>query len=123
MMFPGAVVVCVAAVCSSWNSLCSWACRYVLGLPAAFGLFLWRHRVQVRSDQLLRERGEGDSTLTNAHIQVRRLGSDLGLYGAWVLSVAVVDACVHTGKCSCASDTGRSTRTTGPSSCFGRRSC
>ena len=74
MMFPGAVVVCAAAVCSSWNSLCSWACRYVLGLPAAFGLFLWRHRVQVRSDQLLRERWEGDSTLTNAHIQVRRLG-------------------------------------------------
>jgi hypothetical protein len=44
--------------------------RYVLGLPAAFGVFLWRHRVEIRSDQLLRERGEGDSALTNAHIQV-----------------------------------------------------
>lgn len=49
-----------------------YACvRYVLGLPAAFSLFLWRKRVEVRSDQLLRERGEGDSALTNAHVQVR----------------------------------------------------
>jgi hypothetical protein len=76
------VRVAVAAVCSRWYifASCLWqlyrgragcARRYVLGLPAAFGLFLWRHRVHVRSDQLLRERGEGDSALTNAHIQVR----------------------------------------------------
>jgi hypothetical protein len=43
---------------------------FVLGLPTAFAVFLWRNRVQVRSDQLLRERGEGDSALTNAHIKV-----------------------------------------------------
>ena len=44
----------------------------MLGVPAAFGAFLYSHRVEVVSDQLLRERGEGDSALTNAHIQLRR---------------------------------------------------
>jgi hypothetical protein len=43
---------------------------YILGLPLALGAFLWRNRVAVRSDQLLRECGEGDSVLTNAHIKV-----------------------------------------------------
>jgi hypothetical protein len=33
---------------------------YVLGVPAAFAAFLAARRVQVRSDQLLRQRGEGD---------------------------------------------------------------
>ena len=56
--------------CASHAAAVICARRYVLGLPAIFGLFLWRHRVEVRSDQLLRERGEGDSALTNAHIQV-----------------------------------------------------
>jgi hypothetical protein len=43
---------------------------FVLGVPAAFAVFLLRNRVAVRLDQRLRERGEGDSTLTNPHIQV-----------------------------------------------------
>jgi hypothetical protein len=46
-------------------------CRYVLGLPALLGVFLWRHKAAVRADQTLRERGEGDSPLTNANYQVR----------------------------------------------------
>jgi hypothetical protein len=46
---------------------------YILGLPAAFAGFLWRNRAAVRADQRLREKGEGDSALTNPHIQVRGL--------------------------------------------------
>ncbi len=41
-------------------------------------MFLWRNRVEVQSDQVMRERGEGDSALTNPHIQVR-----LGLLQSW----------------------------------------
>ena len=43
---------------------------FVLGLPSIFGVFLYRNRHAVRVDQSLRERGEGDSALTNPHIQV-----------------------------------------------------
>jgi hypothetical protein len=43
---------------------------YCLGAPVAMGLFLWRHRGQVAFDQRLREKGEGDSALTNPCIQV-----------------------------------------------------
>jgi hypothetical protein len=45
-------------------------CRYVIGLPVMFGAFLWRNRAAVCADQALRERGEGDSALTNANFQV-----------------------------------------------------
>jgi hypothetical protein len=55
---------------NGWVNLCGCVPRYVLGMPAIFALFLWRNRVEVRSDQLMRERGEGDSALTNPHIQV-----------------------------------------------------
>jgi hypothetical protein len=44
---------------------------YVFGLPATFVIFLWRNRRVIEVDQRLRERGEGDSALTNPHIQVR----------------------------------------------------
>ena len=44
---------------------------YVLGLPALLSTFLWKRREAVRVDQALRERGAGDSALTNPHIQVR----------------------------------------------------
>jgi hypothetical protein len=47
---------------------------YILGLPAAFAMFLWRNRVAIRVDQRLREKGEGDSMLTNAHIKVSGAG-------------------------------------------------
>jgi hypothetical protein len=43
---------------------------FVLGLPSIFGVFLYRNRHAVWVDQSLRERGEGDSALTNPHIQV-----------------------------------------------------
>lgn len=43
---------------------------YVLGLPVSLAVFLWRNRVALLSDQRLRERGEGDSALTNPHVKV-----------------------------------------------------
>jgi hypothetical protein len=46
---------------------------FVLGLPAAFAAFLWRNWVAVRADQTLRERGEGETALTNPHFQVSEL--------------------------------------------------
>jgi hypothetical protein len=52
---------------------------YVLGLPATFVIFLWRNRRVIEVDQRLRERGEGDSALTNPHIQVRVQHSAWGL--------------------------------------------
>ena len=78
--------------------------RYVLGLPCAYTLFLWRNREKVRQDQCLRERGEGDSALTNPHIQVLcrvnafrrslRLTCALmwmGFMGRWLLLMVGVD--------------------------------
>jgi hypothetical protein len=45
---------------------------YVLGLPAALAVFLKRSWGTVQRDQRLRERGEGDSALTNPHFLFRR---------------------------------------------------
>jgi hypothetical protein len=45
---------------------------YVLGLPAVLGTVLVRNWLKVTQDQRLRERGEGDSALTNPHFQFRR---------------------------------------------------
>ena len=45
---------------------------YGVGLPSAFGYFLWKHRSAIDSDQVLRERGEGETSLTNPNISVRR---------------------------------------------------
>jgi hypothetical protein len=45
---------------------------YVLGLPAALAVFLVRSWRKVQLDQRLRERGEGDSALTNPHFHFRR---------------------------------------------------
>jgi hypothetical protein len=45
---------------------------YVLGLPAALALILARNWLKVTQDQQLRERGEGDSSLTNPNFQFRR---------------------------------------------------
>ncbi len=45
---------------------------YVLGLPAALAVFLVRNWRKVQQDQRLRERGEGDSALTNPHFHFRR---------------------------------------------------
>lgn len=43
---------------------------FVVGLPLALAVFLWTKRVAVRVDQTLRERGEGETALTNPHYQV-----------------------------------------------------
>jgi hypothetical protein len=45
---------------------------YVLGLPAALATVLVLNWDKVRLDQQLRERGEGDSALTNPHFHFRR---------------------------------------------------
>jgi hypothetical protein len=45
---------------------------YVLGLPVVLGVILVRNWLKVTQDQRLRERGEGDSALTNPHFQFRR---------------------------------------------------
>ena len=45
---------------------------YGVGLPCLFGYFLWRHRVAIECDQRLRMRGEGETSLTNPYIVVRR---------------------------------------------------
>ncbi len=45
---------------------------YVLGLPAALGLILVRNWAKVTQDQRLRERGEGDSALTNPNFRFRQ---------------------------------------------------
>jgi hypothetical protein len=43
---------------------------FVAGLPVAFGVLLWRHGAAMRADQVLRERGEGDTALSNPNFQV-----------------------------------------------------
>jgi hypothetical protein len=45
---------------------------YVAGFPAVLAVFLAWNRTHVLSDQGLRERGEGDSVLTNPNISFRR---------------------------------------------------
>ncbi len=45
---------------------------YVVGLPAAITAFMSRTWRKVQQDQRLRERGEGDSPLTNPHFHFRR---------------------------------------------------
>jgi hypothetical protein len=45
---------------------------YVLGLPIALTAFMARTWRKVQQDQRLRERGEGDSQLTNPHFHFRR---------------------------------------------------
>ena len=42
------------------------------GLPLTFAYFLWRHRVAINADQLLRGRGEGETSMTNPNISIRR---------------------------------------------------
>ncbi len=44
---------------------------FALGVPAAIATFLVLNLGSVRDDQRLRETGEGDTALTNPHIQVR----------------------------------------------------
>ena len=44
---------------------------FVVGVPLSFAAVLRRNRKGIIADQLLRQRGEGDTILTNAHIRVR----------------------------------------------------
>lgn len=54
---------------------------FVVGFPAAVAIFLWRYRAAIHADQTLRERGEGESPLTNPHFQVQAgpIGSSMHL--------------------------------------------
>ena len=45
---------------------------FAVGVPLTFALFLLLNREGVQMDQRLRVRGEGDSALTNPHVQLRR---------------------------------------------------
>ena len=42
------------------------------GLPVLFAFFLWRHRDAITADQKLRMKGEGETSLTNPNISIRR---------------------------------------------------
>ena len=44
---------------------------FILGVPGTFGAVLYRHREAIVDDQLMRERGEGDSALTNRNLRIR----------------------------------------------------
>ncbi len=45
---------------------------YALGIPCLFALILLRHRRGIRFDQVLKQRGEGESPLTNPYLHLRR---------------------------------------------------
>jgi hypothetical protein len=45
---------------------------YGFGLPITFTYILTRYRHEIRADQLLRARNEGETALTNPHIRIRR---------------------------------------------------
>ena len=45
---------------------------FVVGVPTSFALILFLYRNEIRADQLLRERGEGDSALTNPNFRTRK---------------------------------------------------
>jgi hypothetical protein len=45
---------------------------YAAGMPAALGVFVLAFRDVIKQDQALRERGEGDSALTNPHFHFRK---------------------------------------------------
>ena len=45
---------------------------YGIGLPMLFAAILWKYRGAIAADQQLRAKGEGETTLTNPHISVRR---------------------------------------------------
>jgi hypothetical protein len=45
---------------------------YALGIPCAFALILFSHRKGIRFDQILRQKGEGETALTNPYLHLRR---------------------------------------------------
>ena len=45
---------------------------YAVGIPCLFGFILLRHRTGIQYDQLLRQKGEGDTALTNPYLFLRR---------------------------------------------------
>jgi hypothetical protein len=45
---------------------------YVIGLPVAFAAILVKHRVGIRFDQSLKQKGEGDTSLTNPYLHLRK---------------------------------------------------
>lgn len=45
---------------------------YGLGLPVLFAFLLWRYRREITADQRLRAKAEGETSLTNPQIHIRR---------------------------------------------------
>ena len=45
---------------------------YGIGVPCTYGYFLWKHRDAIAADQAMRVKGEGESSLTNPNIHIRR---------------------------------------------------
>ncbi len=45
---------------------------YGLGIPALFAFLLWRYRKEITADQRLRAKAEGETSLTNPQIHIRR---------------------------------------------------
>ncbi len=45
---------------------------YGMGVPVVFSYILWRYRKEITADQVLRAKGEGETSLTNPNIQIRR---------------------------------------------------
>ena len=45
---------------------------YGLGLPVLFAFLLWRYRREITADQQLRAKAEGETSLTNPQIHIRR---------------------------------------------------
>jgi hypothetical protein len=62
---------------------------FVLGLPIAFAVFLWRNRREIEVDQELRQRGEGYSALTNPYHQVCCGDAQWSVHGLAVVRTVV----------------------------------
>jgi hypothetical protein len=45
---------------------------FTVGVPVLFAVLLFHNRAAIVADQRLRQRGEGDSIMTNPHIRVRQ---------------------------------------------------
>jgi hypothetical protein len=45
---------------------------YGIGLPCLFAFFLHKYRTEITADQRMRARAEGETSLTNPNIHIRR---------------------------------------------------
>jgi hypothetical protein len=65
-LFPRCAVCCFGATQALTMVL------YVVGLPVAFAVILVKHRAGIRFDQSLKLKGEGDTSLTNPYLHLRK---------------------------------------------------